>query len=146
MTIRRWLRHDDAKGLPQKYWPIFDQTLFGSADLNASFQHGFDELESHVHGLGQGNPDAQHLQNEVENKMAGLSIAKPFQERVQSLFSALKTREITEYSRSLIYGALIYFINPMDLVPDTVPMIGLLDDYSVISMVLSSLKSSLSKK
>lgn len=37
-------------------------------------------------------------------------------------------------------GALIYFVNPLDAVPDLIPGAGLLDDATVIGFVLASVK------
>ncbi|MEM7362327.1 MAG: YkvA family protein, partial [Bacteroidota bacterium] len=37
-------------------------------------------------------------------------------------------------------GALIYFVNPFDAVPDLIPAAGLLDDATVIGFVIASVK------
>ncbi|MCZ6555214.1 MAG: YkvA family protein [Candidatus Dadabacteria bacterium] len=37
-------------------------------------------------------------------------------------------------------GALIYFVNPFDAIPDIVPVVGLLDDATVIGFVVASIK------
>ncbi|MGB3729466.1 MAG: YkvA family protein [Thermodesulfobacteriota bacterium] len=43
----------------------------------------------------------------------------------------------------LSVGALVYFVNPLDAVPDIVPAVGLLDDATVIGFVLASIKQDL---
>ena len=45
----------------------------------------------------------------------------------------------------LIIGALIYLVTPTDLVPDFIPIAGLLDDTAVIGWVFSEVKSELDK-
>lgn len=42
-------------------------------------------------------------------------------------------------------GALVYFINPFDAVPDAILGVGLLDDASVIAFVAGALKSDLDR-
>jgi len=37
-------------------------------------------------------------------------------------------------------GALIYFVNPFDAVPDVIPAVGLLDDATVIGFVVASIR------
>ncbi|HVY55944.1 MAG TPA: YkvA family protein [Thermodesulfobacteriota bacterium] len=42
-------------------------------------------------------------------------------------------------------GAVIYFVNPLDAIPDILPAAGLLDDASVIGFVLASAKNDIEK-
>lgn len=46
---------------------------------------------------------------------------------------------------ALCAGALIYFVNPLDAVPDIVPGFGLLDDATVIGFVVASVREDLNK-
>ena len=39
----------------------------------------------------------------------------------------------------LIVGAVLYFLNPLDLIPDFLPIIGYLDDAAVLGYVLKTL-------
>ena len=54
-----------------------------------------------------------------------------------------------EYTRvpwrtiALAMGALLYFLNPLDLIPDMILFAGYLDDVAVIGMVMSSIRSDL---
>ena len=44
---------------------------------------------------------------------------------------------------SIIGGGLLYFIVPLDLIPDYLPVIGLLDDFAVLSAIINSLQDEL---
>lgn len=44
-----------------------------------------------------------------------------------------------------IAAALIYVLNPLDLIPDVIPGVGYLDDAAVIAMCLKFVKSDLDK-
>lgn len=44
--------------------------------------------------------------------------------------------------KGLIYGALGYFISPLDLVPDVIPGLGFVDDLAAITLVITTLCSS----
>jgi len=46
-------------------------------------------------------------------------------------------------SLSMLAAALIYFINPMDLVPDMIPGLGLVDDALVLGAVFFALRADL---
>ncbi len=45
----------------------------------------------------------------------------------------------------LIGGGLLYFIIPLDLIPDYIPVVGLLDDYAVLSAIINSLQKELAE-
>ncbi len=47
------------------------------------------------------------------------------------------------YRKSIVVGALIYFISPIDAIPDLAPLFGYLDDLGVITAVLKYLGSEL---
>ncbi len=43
----------------------------------------------------------------------------------------------------LAIAALIYFVSPIDLIPDFIPVVGYLDDVTIISFVVASIKADL---
>lgn len=70
-------------------------------------------------------------------------------EDLQLLFSLMKDyfsgeyKEIPVGSVVVILGALIYLVNPIDLIPDIVPVLGNIDDVFIIGLVLSQVHSDL---
>ena len=67
-------------------------------------------------------------------------------DEVRLLISMLKSwasgdyKEVPWTTLVLCAGALIYFLNPLDAVPDLIPGAGFLDDATVIGFVLASIK------
>lgn len=64
------------------------------------------------------------------------------------LISCWARREYTDIpwnSLLAIVGALIYFVNPMDLVPDFVHGLGLMDDATIIAMVIAATRNDLDR-
>ena len=45
----------------------------------------------------------------------------------------------------IFIGAILYFLNPFDAIPDPTPIIGYFDDVSVIAWVAKTLKDELDK-
>ena len=45
----------------------------------------------------------------------------------------------------IIGGGLLYFIVPLDLIPDYLPIVGLLDDFAVLSAIINSLQDELAE-
>ncbi len=54
------------------------------------------------------------------------------------LFYALKRPETPLWARTAILGALGYFISPLDVIPDTVPILGFTDDLGVLVAAVGS--------
>jgi len=52
-------------------------------------------------------------------------------------------RDIPWVSIVLVIVAIIYFVSPIDLMPDIIPWIGLIDDASVIAFVVAQIKADL---
>ncbi len=72
-------------------------------------------------------------------------------ENLQLLTRMLKTAMAGEYkgipSSTLVGGVavLIYFITPIDLIPDMIPVIGFLDDATLLAWFMTSIKSELER-
>lgn len=54
-------------------------------------------------------------------------------------------REIPKGSIIAIIGSLLYFLSPIDLIPDFIPGVGFIDDIFVLGLVLKQVKSDLDK-
>lgn len=79
------------------------------------------------------------------------AIAGEVWENLQLLSKMIKSAMSGEYkgipSTTLVGGiaVLIYFISPIDLVPDFIPVIGLLDDAALLAWFMTSIKAELDK-
>ncbi len=54
-------------------------------------------------------------------------------------------RDVSKKNIALIVAALLYFISPLDLIPDAIPILGFMDDMAVIGFILSTLGEELLK-
>jgi uncharacterized membrane protein YkvA (DUF1232 family) len=69
-------------------------------------------------------------------------------ESVQELYHLFADAIQGEYrlhptSLVVIAGGLLYFVVPVDLIPDVLPIIGLVDDLAVLSTVINSMQTEL---
>ncbi|MFO8047467.1 MAG: DnaJ domain-containing protein [Desulfosudaceae bacterium] len=76
-------------------------------------------------------------------------VFKNLQDNVRELYSlfvdAAKNRYKLNPARLGIVGSgLLYFIIPTDFIPDFIPMFGMLDDLSILTLVMNSLQEELS--
>jgi uncharacterized membrane protein YkvA (DUF1232 family) len=54
-------------------------------------------------------------------------------------------REVPWKTILLIVAAVIYFVNPLDLVPDIIPLTGLTDDFAVLLWVYNTVSDEIEK-
>jgi uncharacterized membrane protein YkvA (DUF1232 family) len=64
-------------------------------------------------------------------------------ESLQTLLRLLRGHLSAKYRATdamllMALGALLYFLNPLDLIPDTIPVLGYVDDGAVITYVVRS--------
>jgi uncharacterized membrane protein YkvA (DUF1232 family) len=50
-------------------------------------------------------------------------------------------REVPGASILLMIGTLVYFVSPFDAIPDVVPVLGLVDDATLVTWTVASLRS-----
>ena len=62
-----------------------------------------------------------------------------FAKDIVALFRYMQDPNVSWYRKSIVVGALIYFIVPIDAIPDLTPLVGYLDDLGVITAVLKFL-------
>ena len=78
-------------------------------------------------------------------------MADGFVENVKRLVRLIQSYAAGEYrglDRSnmiLVVAAILYFLSPIDIIPDFIPMIGLLDDITLITWVITTLDTELDK-
>jgi len=77
---------------------------------------------------------------------SGVSRMKSAKSDLSTLLSLIKAwargdyRGVPKTTLLLSAGAVIYFVNPMDAIPDIFPATGFLDDATVIGVVITSVK------
>lgn len=65
--------------------------------------------------------------------------------RVVRNWGAGTYREVPWRTVVLSAAAIIYFVNPLDVVPDVIPLLGFIDDVAVIRGVMAAIRADLSK-
>lgn len=76
---------------------------------------------------------------------------KDFSEKIYLMIRMVKAQISGEYrefpwrSLAMIVGALIYFITPIDMIPDIIPVLGLTDDISIVYWIYKSIQEDIEK-
>lgn len=70
-----------------------------------------------------------------------LRLGRPVVEQLYALYFMLQSQDTPMRSKMVIVGALLYFVSPVDLVPDILGPLGFSDDLAVIAMVYKQMKT-----
>jgi len=81
----------------------------------------------------------ENLWTKLEKTGKKVSFAKD----ILALYRYLKDPFVKWYRKAVVVAALVYFIVPIDTIPDIAPLFGYLDDLGVIAAVLKYLGSEL---
>lgn len=65
--------------------------------------------------------------------------------RLATAYATGKYRAISLKSVLIILAAIIYFLNPIDLIPDLVPMLGFTDDFGILLWVYNTVSTEVDK-
>lgn len=68
----------------------------------------------------------------------GGALGRGVLEKALYLFYAVQNPDTPAWARRVIYGALGYFILPLDAIPDLAPLVGYTDDLSVMAAALAT--------
>jgi len=81
----------------------------------------------------------ENLWSKLEHSGKRISFAKD----ILALYRYMKDPLVRWYRKAIVVAALVYFIIPIDTIPDITPLFGYLDDLGVITALLKYLGSEL---
>jgi uncharacterized membrane protein YkvA (DUF1232 family) len=81
----------------------------------------------------------ENLWGKLEHSGRRISFAKD----ILALYRYMKDPFVKWYRKAIVVAALVYFIVPIDTIPDITPLFGYLDDLGVITALLKYLGSEL---
>jgi len=88
-------------------------------------------------------PRAEYVEENLWYKLEKAGKKISFAKDIMALFAYLKDSFVSWHRKAIVIAALIYFISPIDTIPDVAPLFGYLDDLGVITALLKFLGSEL---
>lgn len=95
--------------------------------LSVVIEESIKKMNTHAKALGNIFGDLQLISRMVRGWLRGE-------------YSELSSRSLV-----ILVGALIYFLMPIDAIPDFIPGVGFIDDAGVIALALAAVKSEVEK-
>jgi len=88
-------------------------------------------------------PKVKYIEESLWHKLEKLGKKISFARDVVALYKYMSDSLIPWHRKAIVIIALVYFISPIDTIPDIAPFFGYLDDLGVISALLKYLGSEL---
>ncbi|MEI4791438.1 DUF1232 domain-containing protein [Bacillus sp. FJAT-53060] len=83
--------------------------------------------------------EKETISAKFEKKMETISGVGPFLDQLKNMYNSFMSGRGTSRELRLMGGALLYFIMPVDLIPDYIFPIGYIDDAAAVQVVLNQL-------
>ena len=106
-----------------------DELDFGDKEKRAKEQGGEEEVQKKIEYVDE------NLWPKLEKTGKKISFAKD----IFALYRYMKDPFVKWYRKAIVVAGLIYFIVPIDAIPDLTPFFGYLDDLGVITALLKYL-------
>jgi uncharacterized membrane protein YkvA (DUF1232 family) len=97
-----------------------------------------------------GDLDEEHYQEQArmigegfEKKMAAVGEKLRFAQDLLALYRYFMDARVAWQRKAVVVAAIVYFISPLDAIPDLAPFVGYLDDFGVIMAVTKYLSTEL---
>jgi uncharacterized membrane protein YkvA (DUF1232 family) len=76
--------------------------------------------------------------DESKEKLQGFKkLGADWNLRVSALWNVVRSSRLTPIDKLVAYGALFYLIFPFDLIPDHIPVVGLIDDFGILGFAMA---------
>ncbi|MCY7472149.1 DUF1232 domain-containing protein [Bacillus safensis] len=112
-----------------------DQEVYDGTFSQTKLEQKLNEYEAY----SQTAEGKETITAKFEKKMKTLSGVGPFLEQLKNMYSLFINGRGTPRELMLMGGALLYFIMPVDLIPDYIFPIGYIDDAAAVQVILNQL-------
>jgi len=85
------------------------------------------------------NKNINYVEGNLWSKLSKVEKKISFAKDVIALYRYMRDPAVAWYRKSIVVAGLVYFISPIDAIPDFTPVIGYLDDLGVITALLKFL-------
>ena len=105
---------------------------FPSSGESGTWDEG--EILRALERLGENSENQETVNSKRETIESYRSLGSGWQESIGVTVAAITKTGIPQRARAIAYGALCYLLFPFDLIPDSLAIVGLVDDFSMLSM------------
>lgn len=128
------INKSDSIMCPYCTCPLIDESKFEQVkDMMGNKNYTAEDLE-----------DILKKEEELWKKADGSALEK-VKEYIDAMYKLLKDPKAEWKHKVISIGALLYVINPIDIMPDFIPIVGYVDDVSAVMIAIKSLGAAIEK-
>jgi uncharacterized membrane protein YkvA (DUF1232 family) len=119
--------------------------------INEAVNRSKTRAEEYLHDSEKSRILVEEAVKKANEREPGSKISKDFWSQIKAFIRMLKAYINKEYtiipwaSIAMVTGAVLYFVSPIDLMLDWIPVAGLIDDAAVLVFVLRQIRGDLEK-
>lgn len=110
-------------------------------EIDTAYLEDLDELDFGGRSEDDTSEKIEYVESNLWTKIEAVGKKISFAKDIMALFSYMRDPLVSWHRKAIVAGALIYFISPVDTIPDLAPLFGYLDDLGVITAVLKFMGS-----
>ncbi|MDO8549886.1 MAG: YkvA family protein [Ignavibacteria bacterium] len=112
-------------------------------DINSNYLDDLDDLDFGGRSDDDTSEKIEYVESNIWTKLEAVGKKISFAKDILALVNYMRDSYVSWHRKAIVVGALIYFISPIDIIPDLAPLFGYLDDLGVIAALLKFLGSEL---
>jgi uncharacterized membrane protein YkvA (DUF1232 family) len=102
--------------------------------LSQDFDSQRDQISAGLLHIGSLESRRERVDKQKKKILGFKKMGKEWKERISVLSRVISSRNTPIIEKFTAYGALFYLIMTFDLIPDPVPVFGLLDDFAILGI------------
>lgn len=103
-------------------------------DLQGNFESHQDQITMGLVHIGSQETRRHRVDSQKKKILSFKKLGKEWSERISLLTKVIGSDRLSMLDKCMAYGALFYLLMVFDLIPDTVPVFGLLDDFAILGI------------
>lgn len=117
--------------LPEYFQAAIGQVKDASDMFSENSTHQ-DKITAVLSSLGNSNIVRDRVDKSSKNILKFAEWGTAWKYRIKLMLKVITSKDMGLIDRMVAYGALFYLILPLDLVPDSIPVFGYVDDFGIL--------------
>jgi uncharacterized membrane protein YkvA (DUF1232 family) len=118
------------------------QAVIKSLGIPNNFYEAKDRTDTErlMMGLSEIGADvvrSAEVKNNIQKIKKHKGLGEDWPEKIKILLKVISSKKMAEVDKFVAFGALFYLIDSFDFISDDVPVVGLLDDYAILSLAVA---------